>query len=121
MTMTFHNRVRLGLPERLPALVRMVAKHEGGHGLGLDNADDCPAGSTIMNLNHNDGIEDQISNCDNLGVNNDPRYPPPQPTPASCKNSGSACIIIRNAATACVANKCVGTRKLEVLVMGVLY
>jgi hypothetical protein len=56
MTMVFNANIRFGDTSWVPALVRGVTRHVAGHGLGLDNADNCPPGSTIMNLNYTDGI-----------------------------------------------------------------
>ena len=79
MVVTFFENIRHGNTPYLPTFVRTVARHEGGHGLGLGNADDCPLGSTIMRLSYSDGIEDQITPCDNEGINADSAYPcPPQ-------------------------------------------
>jgi hypothetical protein len=81
--MVFHKNIRTGTPATLPAYVRSVARHEGGHSIGRDNAENCPPGSTIMNLNFN-GSDSLITPCDNNGISSDPAYPPlttPEPTP----------------------------------------
>jgi len=70
--MTFHNNIRSGNPDYLPAFVREVSRHETGHTLGLANADDCPAGSTIMHLGT--AGETFITTCDNWAVSGDPAY-----------------------------------------------
>lgn len=46
-----------------------------------------------MRLNYTDGIEDQITTCDNDGINSDPAYPPPStPTPPpGGGGGGSSC------------------------------
>lgn len=78
--MTFWQNIRYGLPSALPVYVRETARHEGGHGVGIDNADNCPPGSSIMAP---DGPnEDLITPCDNNAINGDPAYPPPTPTPS---------------------------------------
>lgn len=78
-TMVFHRNIRNGTPATLPAYVRECARHEGGHGIGLDNADDCPPGSTIMNPH--DPEETFITQCDNNAISGDPAYATPTPTP----------------------------------------
>ena len=40
--LTFWNNIRSGTPSLLPAFLRSTARHEGGHGIGLENALDCP-------------------------------------------------------------------------------
>jgi len=70
--MVFHKNIRVGTPSFLPAFVRETSRHEGGHGIGLDNASNCPPGSTIMNP-AGDG-ETFITQCDNNAVSSDPAY-----------------------------------------------
>ncbi len=48
MAMVFNANIRSGIPSYLPAFVRGVARHEAGHGLGLDNADNCPPGMGML-------------------------------------------------------------------------
>ncbi len=86
--MTFNKNIRVGTPATLPAFVRGVAKHETGHTQGLDNASNCPPGSTIMNLS-SEG-EGQITACDNAAINDDAAYPAPapSPTPDDCGCTG---------------------------------
>ena len=80
-TMVFTSRIRVGNPNTLPGFVRSLARHEGGHPIGLENAfEQCPAGSTIMHLDYT--YENLINECDNYAINSDPFYPtPPSPTP----------------------------------------
>jgi hypothetical protein len=85
MTMTFYQNIRNGVSAYLPNFVRTIARHEGGHGHGLDNADNCPAGTTIMNLNFTGAIS-PITDCDNAGISSDPAYATPTPTPPECVN-----------------------------------
>jgi hypothetical protein len=64
--------------------LRVTSRHEGGHGIGLDNALDCPLGSTIMNPSWT--VETFIKPCDNNKINQDPNYPPPPtPPPQECQ------------------------------------
>jgi hypothetical protein len=47
--LTFWNNIRSGTPSLLPAFLRSTSRHEGGHGVGLENSDSiCPEGSNIM-------------------------------------------------------------------------
>ena len=49
--MTFHKNIRSGATEETRmAFLRGVARHEAGHTLGLENADACAPGTTIMRL-----------------------------------------------------------------------
>ncbi len=93
-TMVFHKNIRSGNPASLPAFVRGVAKHEGGHTIGLNNADDCTPGSTIMRLPVSG--EGQITDCDNDIIDTDPRYPTPttSPTPLQTCAAESPCYSI---------------------------
>lgn len=88
--MVFHKNIRVGTPSTLPAYVRTMARHEGGHGLGIDNAPNCPPGSTIMNLNF-DGSVSAITSCDNSGISSDPAYPPATPTPSPTPTPAPQC------------------------------
>jgi hypothetical protein len=74
-TMTFYAGIRnvFNPSQNQPPFVRSLARHETGHTLGLDNADDCDPGTTIMRLAISG--ETFITPCDNDGVNNDPAYP----------------------------------------------
>ena len=94
-TMTFYRNIRsvANPSQNQPPFVRSVGRHETGHTIGLGNADDCRPGSTIMNLNNSDGVEDQITSCDNDAINNDPNYatPTPTPTPVSGGGGGPGC------------------------------
>jgi hypothetical protein len=88
----FNGNIRVsGDPNLLPGFVRQVAKHEGGHGIGLDNADDCPAGTTIMHLGDIGIAETQITACDNASINGDTNYPAPTPTPPPGGGGGPPC------------------------------
>lgn len=69
--LVFHQNIRNGLPAALPAFVRETARHEGGHAQGLDNASNCPPGSTIMNLDPGEA-ETQITTCDNDAISANP-------------------------------------------------
>jgi hypothetical protein len=78
--MVFNQNIRNGNPSVLPSFVRETARHEGGHGIGLDNAPNCPVGSTIMNPA---GVpETNITQCDNDTINGDAAYPAPSPSPS---------------------------------------
>src|SRR5437016_4798492 len=81
--MKFFENIRVGNPSFLPTYVRTVARHEGGHGIGLDNALNCPEGSTIMNPSNTS--ETFITPCDNNAINNETAYPAPTPTPEGCQ------------------------------------
>jgi hypothetical protein len=87
MDIVYYKNIRLGVATYLPAFIRSVTRHEAGHGLGLDNADDCPPGSTIMRLGT--GIEYFITDCDNGSVSSQPAYPSPTPTPTPCDFEGA--------------------------------
>ena len=77
--LTFWNNIRSGTPSLLPAFLRSTARHEGGHGVGLDNSDrDCPEGSNIMFPSRNQ--ETFITRCDNDVIKTDAVYPSPTPT-----------------------------------------
>jgi hypothetical protein len=75
----FYQNIRYGYPPTLPIYVRSISRHEGGHGLGLDNARNCTPGSSVMTVHS--GNEDFITDCDNEAINGDPAYPAPTPTP----------------------------------------
>jgi len=84
----FWNNIRSGTPSLLAGFLRATSRHEGGHGLGLGNADDCPQGSTIMNPSLNQ--ETFITTCDNDKIKTESAYPSPTPAttptpePAAC-------------------------------------
>jgi hypothetical protein len=76
----FWKNIRSGTPSLLAAFLRSTARHEGGHGVGLDNSDaQCPEGSNIMFPSLNQ--ETFITQCDNAVIRTDPVYPSPTPTP----------------------------------------
>lgn len=75
--LTFFQQLRYVHAAAAPLHVRETARHEGGHGFGLKNANNCPPGSSIMAPSS--GNEDFITNCDNDAINGDPAYPPPPP------------------------------------------
>ena len=77
--LTFFQQLRYVHAAAAPIHVRDTARHEGGHGVGLMNADNCPPGSSIMAPDSSH--EDFITNCDNAAINNDPAYPAPTPAP----------------------------------------
>lgn len=81
-TITFYQNIRRVFNPEInqPPFVRTIARHEGGHTLGLDNAVDCPPGSTIMNIAPSG--ETFISTCDNTTIATDATYPSPTPTPS---------------------------------------
>lgn len=85
-----------------PPFVRSIARHEGGHTVGLANADDCPPGTTIMNLAISG--ETFINECDNSTVSQDPAYPSPSPSPSPPPCDFSACE--SGCYWDCVANDC---------------
>lgn len=72
----FYKNIRTGNPAYHVNYVKTVAKHEGGHPIGLHTADDCPPGSTIMNPGLVTTEAARITDCDNNAVNTDPAYPP---------------------------------------------
>jgi hypothetical protein len=83
-TLVFNKNIREG-NEALPAVLRTTARHEMGHGLGLDNAYNCPPGTTIMNPGST--VEVYITPCDVDAINSVPTYPStPTPTPAPRSN-----------------------------------
>lgn len=84
--MIFYKNIRSGAPATLPAFVRSTARHEPGHTLGLDNANNCPPGSTIMNLDFS--RENFITSCDNNSVSSEPGYQPP---PGGGGDGGDPC------------------------------
>ena len=52
--LTFWNRIRSGTPSLLPAFLRSTARHEAGHGLGLENSDQNGASLNLwQDRNHN--------------------------------------------------------------------
>lgn len=92
--LTFWNNIRSGTPSLLPAFLRSTARHEGGHGIGLANADaQCPEGSNIMFPSRNQ--ETFITECDNAIIKTDPVYPSPTPTqtpsPTPCAELNQSC------------------------------
>lgn len=94
-TLVFNKNIREG-NEALPAVLRTTARHEMGHGQGLDNAYNCPGGSTVMNPSPNE--ETYVTPCDVEAINSVPTYPStPTPTPActqlqfSCSTSPECC------------------------------
>ena len=82
----FWNRIRSGTPSLLAAFLRSTTRHEGGHALGLDNADNCPEGSTIMNPSRQQ--ETFITPCDIARINRQPAYPSPSATPIPVEGDG---------------------------------
>ena len=70
------------VPQKQPPFVRTTARHEVGHTVGLDNAEDCSPGTTVMNPAT--GSETFITECDNNAVaSQNSVYPSPTPTPTS--------------------------------------
>jgi hypothetical protein len=96
-TLTFWNRIRSGTPSMLAGFLRATARHEGGHGIGLENSDSngCAEGSNIMFPSRNQ--ETFITQCDNDIIKTDAVYPSPTPTPSpaptplSCLDEGWIC------------------------------
>ncbi len=96
-TLTFWNNIRSGTPSLLAGFLRATARHEGGHGIGLENSDTngCAEGSNIMWPSRNQ--ETFITPCDNAVIKTDPVYPSPTPTPTStpmppsCLDEGWIC------------------------------
>jgi hypothetical protein len=86
--LTFWNNIRSGTPSLLPALLRTTATHEGGHGLGLDNALNCPEGTTIMNPG---SFIMSVTPCDNTTIDTESAYPTGGGSCASpnCNEGGS--------------------------------
>lgn len=70
----FWNRIRSGTPSLLSGFLRSTARHEGGHGIGLENSDTngCTQGSNIMWPSDNE--ETFITGCDNAVISGDPVY-----------------------------------------------
>lgn len=92
------NHRTLEPPSNQIVQLRNTARHEAGHGLGLDNANNCTVGSTIMNPSWTE--ETFITPCDNNKIDEDPVYqpsptptpePPPTPTPELCRLEGWPC------------------------------
>ena len=92
------NHRTLQPPSNRIVQLRNTARHEAGHGLGLANANNCEAGSTIMNPSWTE--ETFITSCDNDKIDQDPVYPPsptptpepsPTPTPELCRLEGWPC------------------------------
>lgn len=79
-TIIFYQNIRQvnNPPVNQPPFVRSVARHEGGHTLGLDDGNDCPPGTTIMRLAVNG--ETFITTCDDTQIATDNAYPSPTPT-----------------------------------------
>ena len=96
-TLTFWNNIRSGTPSMLPGFLRATARHEGGHGIGLENSHNngCAEGSNIMYPSRNQ--ETFITKCDNDIIKTDPAYPSPTPTPTptptppTCLDEGWMC------------------------------
>lgn len=99
--MVINQNIRNSNPNQQPVVTRNLnftretARHEGGHGIGLDNAPGCPVGSTIMNPagSGTSTTETQITACDNDAINNDSAYPgtTPTPTPTPAVIAGGGC------------------------------
>jgi len=94
-TLVFNKNIREG-NEALPAVLRTTARHEMGHGQGLDNGYNCPSGTTVMNPSPNE--ETYVTPCDVDAINSVSTYPStPTPTPActelqfSCSTSSECC------------------------------
>ena len=90
--LTFWNNIRSGTPSLLPAFLRSTARHEGGHGIGLENSDSngCAEGSNIMYPSRNQ--ETFITPCDNAKINQDPVYATPTPTPTPEEEDWQPCL-----------------------------
>ncbi len=71
-TVFFYKNFRSGNQEYHLAFVASIARHEGGHGRGLDDARSCPIGSSIM---WPGGGNTYITPCDNHSVNQNSHYP----------------------------------------------
>jgi hypothetical protein len=98
--LTFWNNIRSGTPSLLPAFLRSTARHEGGHGIGLENADSCPPGSTIMNPSGN--FETFITPCDNAKINTESAYPGPVGDIGEPCTSSPDC----SSGLTCISNTC---------------
>ena len=92
------NHRQSGTAEFQLMMLRVTSRHEGGHGIGLDNALNCAPGSTIMNPSWT--AETFISSCDNNKINQDPYYAPtpsptptPEPDPCASQVQGSGLVI----------------------------
>jgi hypothetical protein len=92
--LTFWNNIRSGTPSLLPAFLRSTSRHEGGHGVGLENSDSngCAEGSNIMYPSRNQ--ETFITPCDNAKINQDPVYATPTPTPTPEEEDWQPCEFI---------------------------
>ena len=111
----FWNNIRSGTPSLLAGFLRATSRHEGGHGLGLENADVpnedgviCPPGSTIMRPSDNQ--ETFITACDNAKINTQSSYPSPAPTPTPEECQPESCTRgVWNCPLGCcyLANRCV--------------
>src|SRR5690349_13722610 len=78
----FWKNIRSGTPSLLMSFLRTTARHEGGHGIGLENSNTngCAPGSNIMYPS--DTKEEFITACDNAKIDEDPLYSAtPEPTP----------------------------------------
>ena len=71
-TLVFNQNIREG-NEALPTVLRTTARHEMGHGQGLDNGYNCPPGSTVMNPSPNS--ETYVTPCDVEAINRVSTYP----------------------------------------------
>ena len=117
-TLRFWNNMRLGAPSFLPKNWRSTARHEGGHGIGLENGDvnnTCLEGTTIMFLSGN--FETFITNCDNQAIDSQSSfYPPtptptptPEPTPTPCAEQGQGCYWDSDCCAGCACGEVTGT------------
>jgi hypothetical protein len=83
--MVFNQNIRNSNPSTTPVVsmhqnfTRETGRHEISHGIGLDNAPNCPPGSTIMNPAGTGytSAETQITPCDNDTINGDGAYTAP--------------------------------------------
>ena len=51
-TLQFYRNIRSGTPSLLPAFLRSTARHEGGHGIGLDNSDTNGCPKAVISCGH---------------------------------------------------------------------
>jgi hypothetical protein len=88
MDVIYYQNIREGVPEYLPAFIRTTSRHEAGHGLGLDHAENCPPGTTSI-MGPWDPIETFITQCDNDAVSSQPAYPSPTGNSNADANTGT--------------------------------
>ena len=110
-TMKFYNNFRQN-PDTNLREVRVSARHEAAHGLGLENGNvfnTCPIGTTIMYPSFSG--ETFITNCDNSQIDTQTAiYPPtPTPTPTPCAQLNQGCAFHSDCCPGYVCGEVTGT------------